>query len=387
MRDKLAEHREHTAAPRLEDLPEIRDWGLAVRHRGARRRLSAAAAPDRTLRDWREPEPGAIRKWHVRRTPVVRSEASMFTHLLAARHASRAPIPGTFVSLTAHASLLAAVVGSDGTGAGRADSSEDAPTRTAARERLHWVGIGYGPAEQGARAASGAAPPSRTWCRSGAAVVRVPSAAAAGRRGRRGGGGADAPPTDAPRPDAARRTRTARPEPFAAMPTVVLPDPDATLLVAGVLSAAPDPMRAVSRAEEFVRLPPPRLDGEPLAGTAVSTVAGLSALLHVDALPIPLVSNAPPSYPAALARARVGGRVLVEFRIDSLGVVDPRSLRVVQSSDVLFTQAVQSVLPRLRFLPAQLGRHAVGVTVRQPFVFPGARRVLTRLSRPASVRS
>jgi protein TonB len=294
----------------------------------------------------------------------------MFMHLLAAPGASRAPIPGTLVSLTAHASLLAAVVGSEGTGAAGADSPDDPPARLAARERLHWVGIGYGPAEDGARDASGTAPPvAYVVPGRGAAVVRVPSAEAARRRGRRGGGGADAPPTDAPRPDAARRTRTARPEPFAAMPTVVLPDPDATLLVAGVLSAAPDPMRAVSRAEEFVRLPPPRLDGEPLAGTAVSTVAGLSALLHVDALPIPLVSNAPPSYPAALARARVGGRVLVEFRIDSLGVVDPRSLRVVQSSDVLFTQAVQSVLPRLRFLPAQLGRHAVGITVRQPFIF------------------
>jgi protein TonB len=153
------------------------------------------------------------------------------------------------------------------------------------------------------------------------------------------------------------------------MPTVVLPDPDATLLVAGVLAAAPDPMRAVSRAEEFVRLPPPTIDGASLAGTEVSTVAGLRALLHVDALPIPLVSNAPPSYPTALARARVGGRVLVEFRIDSLGAVDPRSLRIVQSSNALFTQAVQNVLPRLRFLPAQLGQHAVGVTVRQPFVF------------------
>ena len=66
------------------------------------------------------------------------------------------------------------------------------------------------------------------------------------------------------------------------------------------------------------------------------------------------------------ARLRVD---VVEFRIDSTGVVDLASLHVVQSTDTLFTQAVRGVLPLLRFVPAQLHAHAVGLTVRQPFVF------------------
>ncbi|CAA9340125.1 MAG: hypothetical protein AVDCRST_MAG40-2363 [uncultured Gemmatimonadaceae bacterium] len=84
---------------------------------------------------------------------------------------------------------------------------------------------------------------------------------------------------------------------------------------------------------------------------------------------MPLVSNPPPTYPTMLERARVGGRVVVEFRIDSTGAVELGSLQVVQSTNRLFTQAVRHVLPRLRFLPAHLGARAVAVTVRQPFEF------------------
>ncbi|HZF68659.1 MAG TPA: TonB family protein, partial [Gemmatirosa sp.] len=91
--------------------------------------------------------------------------------------------------------------------------------------------------------------------------------------------------------------------------------------------------------------------------------------VHVHDLPNPLIGNPPPSYPAALEQARVGGQVVVEFRVDSTGVIDLGTLRVVQSTHVAFTQAVRNVLPRLRFLPAQLERQAVGVTVRQPFLF------------------
>jgi len=49
--------------------------------------------------------------------------------------------------------------------------------------------------------------------------------------------------------------------------------------------------------------------------------------------------------------------------------VDLGTLKVVQSSDTLFTDAVRTVLPQLRFLPAQLKERAIGVMVRQPFLF------------------
>jgi protein TonB len=122
----------------------------------------------------------------------------------------------------------------------------------------------------------------------------------------------------------------------------------------------------VTRAEDFV--PPP--DSSRRAGPTVWTTAFLRPdLLRVDELPIPVVNNPPPVYPLALQQAHVGGQVVVEFLIDSTGVIDLGSLRVVESTNSLFTQAVRRVLPRMRFLPAQLGPRPVGVTVRQPFVF------------------
>jgi len=157
--------------------------------------------------------------------------------------------------------------------------------------------------------------------------------------------------------------------PIPALPRVALPNEEVTLLVAGVLAAAPDLTRRVSRPEDFA--PPPEWD----APAELGARAGARALVVVRqsvplaGLPVPLVTNPLPSYPVALERAGVDGAVVVEFRIDSAGVVDLGSLRVVESTNGLFSQAVRRVLPDLRFFPAQLRERAVGVTVRQPFVF------------------
>jgi TonB family protein len=143
--------------------------------------------------------------------------------------------------------------------------------------------------------------------------------------------------------------------------------PDAALLVAGVLSAAPDLAERVSRPEDF--LPPPDQTTRLGERVGAQRLAVLASNVHVDELPIPLVSNPPPTYPVMLERDRLDGRVVVEFTIDSTGVVDIGSLRVLQSTHTQFTHAVRRVLPRLRFMPAHLAARAVEVTVRQPFVF------------------
>jgi TonB family protein len=140
---------------------------------------------------------------------------------------------------------------------------------------------------------------------------------------------------------------------------------EATLLVAGVIASAPDLVERPRRVDAFTALPVAEL-----AGTVdLDASETLRPLGRVDVLPIALVSNPRPSYPAALAQLRRGGRVVVEFTIDSAGAVAPGSFRVVESTDARFTQAVHAVVPQLRFVPAQLDRHAVGLTVRQPFVF------------------
>jgi protein TonB len=152
---------------------------------------------------------------------------------------------------------------------------------------------------------------------------------------------------------------------------VRLPEPpelDVTLLVSGVVASAPDLTRLVTRPEDFRRFDADN-EAELAARTSVLTSQGPMPAGHVDVLPIALVSNPLPTYPLILAQSRVEGRVLVEFTIDSAGVVDMASLRVLRSTNNLFTEAVRAVIPRLRFLPAQIGQHSVGVRVRQPFEF------------------
>lgn len=310
-------------------------------------------------------------------------------------------VPGTFFSLTAHAALLAAVVargGPPGLGArppGSADA--DAPDG----ERLHWVGVGGGSAGAGARAPRRNARPPLAFIIPGHGGFRVAAAergapGSAGDRGGRGRGGALDPTrgggapagvraanASAPsaaavrypesnarhagaRPAGARRPSLFRRVRSAATPDLAIPEAEMTRLVAGVLASAPDFARRAARAEEFVPTPA-ALVGRLTVQTGWANA--FAADVHLRDVPIPLVSNRPPEYPDALARAGVGGRVVVEFLIDSTGEVDAGTLRVVESTDWRFTEAVRGSLPALHFTPALHGERPVGVTVRQPFVF------------------
>jgi protein TonB len=79
--------------------------------------------------------------------------------------------------------------------------------------------------------------------------------------------------------------------------------------------------------------------------------------------------NPKPRYPSMLESARIGGRVLVQFVVDTTGRVDMGTLTVVDATDSLFARAVMRVLPAWRFYPARLDGHAVRQLVRMPLVF------------------
>jgi TonB family protein len=299
----------------------------------------------------------------------------MYLRLIASRRPERGSVTGTLFSMAAHAALLAAVVADDR--ARRAPAEDRAPGAGGGGEGLHWVGVGDDAARELPRARPGAPPPiAYVVPGRGAPRERVTGSAGTRERGRPGGahdadgaGGTPAPPEPAPEAPDAREVPRALRRAAAALPNVAGLAPDATLLVAGVLSSAPDPTRAPARPEDFVRATAGELLGAPDVTVAMTEAQALRPDVHVDDLPIPLVTNPRPRYPLALARAQTGGAVVVEFTIDSTGVVDLGSLRVVQSTHAAFTDAVRSVLPRLRYFPAQLARQPVGVTVRQPFLF------------------
>lgn len=83
-----------------------------------------------------------------------------------------------------------------------------------------------------------------------------------------------------------------------------------------------------------------------------------------------LISGArPPAYPESLRSAGIEGKVVVEFVVDEHGQPVQGSIRVVQSDNDLFADAVRVALGRLRFTPAEVGGKKVSQLVQMPFVF------------------
>jgi protein TonB len=77
----------------------------------------------------------------------------------------------------------------------------------------------------------------------------------------------------------------------------------------------------------------------------------------------------PPAYPEVLRSAGIEGKVVVEFVLDERGQPLQGSIRVVQSDNDLFADAVRIALGRLRFTPAEVGGKKVNQLVQMPFVF------------------
>ncbi|MFL5576613.1 MAG: energy transducer TonB [Gemmatimonadaceae bacterium] len=124
--------------------------------------------------------------------------------------------------------------------------------------------------------------------------------------------------------------------------------------------------------------PAPRDFTEPGAATRVlAAISSLAAYGHgaptfrlpVEMPAVALSSNPRPEYPESLRLAQVEGDVQLQFLVDTTGAPDVRSARVLRSSNDLFTAAVRSVLPRLRFLPAESGGNKVAVIAEQTFSF------------------
>jgi protein TonB len=76
-----------------------------------------------------------------------------------------------------------------------------------------------------------------------------------------------------------------------------------------------------------------------------------------------------PVYPDILRQAGVEGETLVSFVVDTSGRAVPGSFTVVRSTHELFTAAVRNALPRMRFVPAEVGEKKVAQLVQQPFSF------------------
>ena len=82
------------------------------------------------------------------------------------------------------------------------------------------------------------------------------------------------------------------------------------------------------------------------------------------------VSGSPmPQYPDTLRAAKVEGEVLAQFVVDEAGRYVPGTFKALKTSHTLFTEAVRDALPKMKFVPAEIGGYKVRQLVQQPFVF------------------
>jgi TonB family protein len=112
-----------------------------------------------------------------------------------------------------------------------------------------------------------------------------------------------------------------------------------------------------------------RPGGSAGAAPSAADTASLYMRDEVDVAARPDSGNVGPTYPDSLYRAQVRGQVVVEFVVDTLGLVELASIEVLVSSDPLFTAAVRDALARAKFVPARRGGQRARQLVQYPFVF------------------
>lgn len=76
-----------------------------------------------------------------------------------------------------------------------------------------------------------------------------------------------------------------------------------------------------------------------------------------------------PAYPSALRAANINGSVTAQFVVLENGAADMDTFKVINSTDDAFSAAVQDVVPRMRFIPAEISGKPVKQLVQLPFGF------------------
>lgn len=98
-------------------------------------------------------------------------------------------------------------------------------------------------------------------------------------------------------------------------------------------------------------------------------VESTGARAVVDREVVPWPTNPVPRYPDALRDARIEGRVLVRFVVDTTGRVNMESVVIHAADHPAFGEAVIENLRRSRFRPAEYRGRKVAQLVARPFVF------------------
>lgn len=93
------------------------------------------------------------------------------------------------------------------------------------------------------------------------------------------------------------------------------------------------------------------------------------SVLEVDSTVERFEGSAAPAYPPELLAKGAEGTVYVQFVVDTTGLVDTTSVRILSSPDPQFEQSVRLALRDMQFRPAKRSGHKVRQLVEQHFRF------------------
>lgn len=96
---------------------------------------------------------------------------------------------------------------------------------------------------------------------------------------------------------------------------------------------------------------------------------GAFSIVDVDSAAVRDPMSAAPAYPKDLLARSVEGHATLRFVVDSTGLIDLATVRLVEASHPLFVKAVEDAMPRMRFRPAMMGHNAVRQLAEQLFKF------------------
>lgn len=126
--------------------------------------------------------------------------------------------------------------------------------------------------------------------------------------------------------------------------------------------------RKPTDASDWIGKPIPVDRGEGSAvGAPVANRTYMESEVEKPAMAAP--GSPTPRYPDLLKLSGVEGQVIVSFVVDTTGRADLSSLTILKSAHGLFTAAVRSALPAMRFIPAEAGGRKVRQLVQLPFAF------------------
>lgn len=111
-----------------------------------------------------------------------------------------------------------------------------------------------------------------------------------------------------------------------------------------------------------------KLDGIMQLAEAAQAVGAFS-IVDVDSAAERDPLSAAPSYPRDLLTKNIEGYATMRFVVDSTGLIDLSTIKLIEATNPLFARAVEDAMPKMRFRPAVNGGHAVRQLAEQLFKF------------------